>query len=114
MPEWLSYSLNLAAVGISIVFGALAIITLAVSLIRRADDRWIRHEEAQHAAAVDKDQNIDTTTLVLICAAVATMARGRYHIRRVRRLMPSTAVHGTWSLQGRAVLHGSHVVSKKR
>ncbi len=114
MAEWLSYSLNFAMVGILMVFGALAFITLAVTVIRRADDRWIRHEEAQNQIGVEEDQNIDTTTLVLIAAAVATMAQGRYHIRKVRRLMPSTAIRGGWSVQGRAVLHGSHVVQKKR
>lgn len=114
MSEALSFTLQFAVAGILIVFGALAIIAGAVALIRRADDRWQDREKREEAAAYDKDQTIDTTTLVLIAAAAATMIQGRVHIRRVRRLLPTDAVTGTWSMQGRAILHGSHVVPKKR
>jgi len=114
MPEWLSFSLEFAVVGILIVFMALALIASAVSLIRRANDRWQRHEDAQKEAATSKEPTIDTITLTLITAAAATMIQGRFHIRSVRRLLPGNTFRGSWSMQGRAILHGSHIVPKKR
>jgi len=114
MPEWLSFSLQFSVIGISIVFSALAIIAIAISLIRRANDAWQKHEEVQKETATEKQQNIDTTTVVLISAAVATMLQGRFYIKSIRRLLPAHAQKGPWSLQGRAVLLGSHVVPKKR
>jgi Na+-transporting methylmalonyl-CoA/oxaloacetate decarboxylase gamma subunit len=114
MSEVVQFSLEFAVIGIAIVFVSLAIIALVVALVRRLDEGWKKGEKDKAAAAVDKDQSIDTTTLVLISAAVATMFQGRAHIRRVRRLMPRDAQRGTWSVQGRAMLHGSHVVPKKR
>ena len=113
MPEWLSFSLNLTLVGLFIVFGVLSIIAIVVSLVRRLDDSWQSREKAQEQEALDKEPTIDDLTLVLISAAAATMISGRFHIRRVRRLLPADAVRGQWSSQGRAILHGSHVISKR-
>ena len=112
--EHIDFSVRFAVIGWIIVFGSLAVIAMAIALIRKADDRWQKHEEAQDVAAVDKDPTIDTTTLVLISAACATMIQGRFHIRSVRRLLPRDAQRSNWSSQGRAILHGSHVVSRKR
>jgi len=114
MPEWLSFGLKFAVIGITIVFGVLAIISIAISLIRRGNDAWQKHEDIQKETATEKEQNIDTTTLVLISAAVATMLQGRFHIKSVRRILPANAQRGPWSVQGRAVLLGSHEVPKKR
>lgn len=114
MSESVRFSLEFAAIGITIVFGSLALIAAAVWLVRRADDGWQTHEKHAEDAALTKDQNIDTTTLVLIAAAAATMVQGRFHIRKVRRLMRDETHRSTWSVQGRAVLHGSHVLAKGR
>jgi len=114
MSEMLSFSIRFAVIGILIVFACLAIIVACISLIRHADRRWQAREEAQEIAALDKEPSIDTTTLILISAAATTMLQGRFYIRKVRRLLPRDAVRGPWSMQGRATLHGSHVVSKKR
>jgi len=109
------FSLKFAVIGILVVFGALAVISIAVSIIRRLDQQWEYREESEDVAALEKDQSIDTTTLVLIAAAAATMIKGRFHIRRVRRLLPKQAAQaGPWSKEGRAILHGSHVVPRKR
>ncbi len=113
MSETMNFSLSFAAIGISIVFAALAIISGVVALMRRLDDRWQAHEETQKAAALKKEPATDYTTVVLIAAAVATYVQGRHHIRRIRRLLPSDAKRGPWSTQGRAVLHGSHIMHKK-
>jgi len=114
MPESLSFSLSFAVIGISIVFVSLAIIVGAIKLVRLADDSWQKREEEQNRIAYDKDQNIDTITLILISAAAATLVGGRFHIRHIRKLLPQNAIHGPWSAQGRAILHGSHVIDKKR
>ena len=114
MSESLEFGLEFTAVGMGIVFAVLFIITGAVSLIRLADERWQAKEKREEEAATELEPTIDTTTLVLIAAACATMIEGRFFIRRVRRLMSSATAPGAWSVQGRAILHGSHVVPKKR
>ncbi len=114
MADMLHFSAQFGIIGIAVVFLVLAFIATVVALFRRLDDHWQKRERAQEAAAEEKEPTIDNTTLVLIAAAVATMIQGRFHIRRIRRLLPSDAVSGTWSMQGRSILHGSHVVSKKR
>ena len=114
MSEGMQFSLQFSLVGILIVFVVLSIITAAVSLIRKADERWQAREEREQETAFEKEPTIDSTTLVLITAACATMIQGRFHIRQVRRLMPRTSQPGTWSVAGRAILLGSHVVPKKR
>ncbi len=114
MSEGLRFGLELAMIGMGIVFAVLWIITGSVSLIRLADERWQEKEKRAEEEATEREPTIDSTTLVLIAAACATMIQGRYYIRRVRRLMPSTAQTGVWSMQGRTILHGSHVVPKKR
>jgi len=114
MEESLQFSLVFSVVGIAIVFGALIIISTAVSLIRKANEGWEKREEDENEKALTKDQSIDNTTLVLIAAAAATMIQGRFYIRSVRRLLPAKTPGGPWSVQGRAILLGSHVVQKKR
>ena len=114
MAEWLSFGLNITIIGISVVFISLIIVSLVISFMKRLDDRWEVREKSQAEAALARDQNIDTTTLVIIAAAAATLIRGRFYIRRIRRLMPRGGEKGPWSVQGRAVLLGSHVVPKKR
>jgi len=114
MPEWLQFGLNFAVIGIIIVFSALIIVSFTVFLIRKIDDNWKMREDRQEEQAQTREPTIDTTTLVLITAAAATMIAGRFHIRKVRRLLPRDAKGGPWSMEGRAILHGSHVVLKKR
>jgi len=114
MPEWLSYGLGFAAIGILIVFIALIIVSISVAVIKRVDDNWQHREKKQKETAMTKEPSIDSTTLVLLSAAAATMISGRFHIRKIRRLLPRDARSGPWSLEGRVILHGSHVVSKKR
>ena len=114
MSELFGFGIKFSIIGILIVFLSLTFISLAVSLIKRLDKGWQEKEKKREEAAVSKDQSIDTTTLILISAAVATILTGRYHIKSVRRLMPKDAPRSPWSMQGRAILHGSHVVTKKR
>jgi len=113
MSEMVSFSINFAIIGILIVFGALALISVIITLVRKADDHWQSREETQRDEATQKTPTIDNLTLVLITAAVATIITGRFHIRKVRRLKRQDTTARTWSVQGRAILHGSHVVPKK-
>ena len=114
MPEWFEFAISFTIVGLLIVFGALIIVALVVALIGKTDTKWQDREAAERQAALAADQNIDTTTLVLITAAAATMIQGRFYIRSVRRLLPMGGQRSQWSAQGRAILMGSHVVPKRR
>jgi len=107
-------NLKLALAGILIVFTVLAIISIAVALLRKLDDRWQRSEKKTAEAAVDKDPTIETTTLVLISAAVATVLAGRFRVRRIRRLLSPDQPRTPWSAQGRLVLQGSHSLERGR
>jgi Na+-transporting methylmalonyl-CoA/oxaloacetate decarboxylase gamma subunit len=106
--------IQLSITGLLIVFAVLAALAVVVSLVRRLDDRWQRAERSAEQAAFEKTPTVDQITLVLISAAVATHLTGRFRIRRVRRLLPRDAPSSPWSHQGRLVLQGSHVVSRRR
>lgn len=115
MEDMFGFSLKFSIIGILIVFSALIIISTIVSLLKRADDRWQAHELArQEVTASEGDSTIDTLTLVLISAAAGTVLQGRYHIRKIRRIRRLGAKPGSWTVQGRSILLGSHLVSKKR
>ena len=105
--------IDLTVIGLVIVFGVLAIISLAVYLVKELDDKWQAHEAHLKELALDKPQNIDDITLVLISAAVATYVGGRFIIRKVR-VLPRNVHRTPWSSQGRAVLLGSHTVTRKK
>jgi Na+-transporting methylmalonyl-CoA/oxaloacetate decarboxylase gamma subunit len=104
----------LALSGIFIVFLVLTLIAVVVALFRRLDDRWQAAEERAQQAAVEKEPTIDETTLVLIAAACATVAGGRFRVRRIRRLLSPRQRRTPWSAQGRLTLQGSHVVERKK
>jgi len=111
-------ALHLTAVGIPIVFGVLATVAFVVFLVSRLERRLEERREAREASATEAPkpkpaptQTIDDTTLGLITAAAATMIQGRFHIRRIRRINPTGQT--AWFQQGRATLHGSHVVVPK-
>jgi len=106
------FGIEITLVGITVVFLALLLIAGAVSLMRRLDERWQRSETAAEEAAFGKSPTIDYTTLVLVSAAVATIFLGRARVRSVRRLLPTDFVASPWSVTGRSVLQGSHVISK--
>ena len=109
---WLT-GINITIVGLIIVFLCLSLIATFVRLMGWWDSRGLEREAAQEKAAFHKPQTIDETTLVLISAAVATLIQGRFHIRSVRRITTGESTTSPWSMQGRAVLHGSHVIHKK-
>lgn len=103
---------SLVVAGLVIVFSVLALIATVVGLFKRLDDRWQAHEARLAAAATEQQPTIDATTLVLIAAACATVAAGRFRVRRIRRLLPMRTKRTPWSAQGRLILLGSHVVNR--
>ena len=113
-PDALAFGWTMTVVGLGIVFSVLTAIAVMVWTLGRLDDRWRRREAEAAATATEREQTIDDTTLVLICAAVATMLVGRNRIRSVRRLLPPDSPSSPWSAQGRAVLMGSHVPPKRK
>ena len=104
----------LALSGIFIVFLVLTLIAMVVALFKRLDDRWQAAEIKAREAAVEKEPTIDETTLVLIAAACATVAGGRFRVRRIRRLLSPRQRRTPWSAQGRLTLQGSHVVERTK
>lgn len=111
--ENIALGINLSIAGVIVVFMVLAMIAMIVSVVRLLDPDWKKRETRQAAEALEKPQTIDDLTLVLISAAVATMIKGRYRIRSVKRVLPPSGGSSAWSLHGRSVLLGSHVVSKR-
>lgn len=106
--------LNLGLVGFGIVFLVLGAIALIVLLIQRADRGWQQREHVESIRRLEKPPTIDAATAVVIAAAVATFVAGRHRIRSVRRLLPADAPSSPWSVQGRAVLQGSHALTRRR
>lgn len=107
------FGLEITLIGMGVVFVGLLLVVGAITLMRRLDERW-QDEESQHdVAALAATPTIDSTTLVLIAAAAATMVAGRHRIRGVRRILPGDASSSAWAITGRAVLQGSHVVTPR-
>jgi len=105
---------SLAIAGVLIVFGVLALIALAVALLKKLDGRWQDHERRLDEAALARTPTIDNTTLVLISTAVATVVQGRFRVRRIHRILSPKRKRTPWSAQGRLILQGSHTVRRKR
>jgi Na+-transporting methylmalonyl-CoA/oxaloacetate decarboxylase gamma subunit len=113
MTEPLRLGLGIGAVGILIVFAVLTLIALLVVLIGKLDARWQDEERRREEASLERTPTIDTTTAVVIAAAAATYVGGRVRVRAVRRLLSPDLEKSPWSVQGRATLQGSHVVSRR-
>jgi len=112
-PE-MYYALKLSAAGMLIVFTSLVLIAFAISLMRNIDEKLIKAKEAKNAPEEEQEQNIDNLTLVLIsAAAAATIQQKNYRIRSVRRVISRDARIAGWTMEGRSVLHGSHVLNVK-
>lgn len=105
---------DLALAGILIVFGVLALIASVVGLLKLLDGRWQDHERRVDEAALTRPPTIDDTTVVLIAAAAAVAVRGRFRIRRIRRLLSPKRKRTPWSAQGRLTLQGSHSIRRER
>lgn len=111
--DTLRFGLEISLIGMGVVYLGLLLVTGAISLMRRLDERWQAAERQSAANALLAAPTIDSTTLVLLAAAVATMVAGRHRIRGVRRMLPGEGPASAWAVTGRAVLQGSHVMSHR-
>jgi len=102
----------LTLVGVAIVFSVLTIIALVVAFFKRLDDHWQKQEELVDAKALEKEQTIDMTTLMLISAAVATVVGGRFRVRKIHRLLSPKTKRTPCSSRGRLTLQGSHTIRR--
>lgn len=109
----MSFGLEITLIGMGVVYIGLLLVTGAITLMRRLDERWQAAERQGEADAVLAAPTIDSTTLVLLAATVATMVVGRHRIRGVRRMLPGEGAASAWAVTGRAVLQGSHVMSPR-
>ena len=108
MDTSINGGLALALAGMLVVFSVLTLISGLVALFGYLDKKF----EAKPTAAEAPEQTpeIDNLTLVLISAAVGTLLQGRHRIRRIHRIESN---QGAWQQSGRAILHASHVISRK-
>ncbi|MGD9807690.1 MAG: OadG family protein [Deferribacterales bacterium] len=112
-PE-LNYALKLSLAGMLIVFASLILIAFAISLMRTIDEKMTERKEARNAPEPEPEQTIDNLTLVLISAAASAALQQRsFRIRSVRRVVSRDAKIAGWTMEGRSVLHGSHVLNVK-
>ena len=111
--DTLSFGLEISLIGMGVVYLGVLLVTGAITLMRRLDERWQTAERQSEADALMAAPTIDSTTLVLLAAAVATMVAGRHRIRGVRRMLPGESAASAWSVTGRAVIQGSHVMSQR-
>ena len=94
-----------AAVATSVV--ALVVVAVVYALRLGEDPQAPTTASARTAAEPIAD------TLLVVIAAAVTAAVGRSRIRRVRRLPAADMPASPWSVTGRAVLQGSHVVPSR-
>lgn len=113
MSDALSTGLQMTAVGVTIVFASLMLVSLTLTAMNRGfaalERRAERAAEAEQAAAPPTD-GLTPQTLAVIVAA-ATLAIGRpIRVERVRYREGAPALQ--WSRQGRATILGSHRVRR--
>ncbi|PLX70133.1 MAG: hypothetical protein C0603_04115 [Denitrovibrio sp.] len=107
-------ALKLSAAGMLIVFSSLIIIALVISVMRSLDEKYTKAQERKNAPAPVKQQTLDNLTLVLISAATATVLQNKqYRMRSIRKIVSRDATVAGWAMEGRSVLHGSHVMNVK-
>lgn len=111
--ENLRFGFEISLIGMGVVFIGLLMVTGAITAMRRLDERWRETERRGEADALEAPPTIDSTTLVLIAAAAATMIEGRHRIRGVRRMLPGESAASAWAITGRAVLQGSHTIANR-
>jgi len=112
MSEELYTALIQSFAGITIVFSSLIGISILISFMRRIDEKFEERKNRVSEPEPEKIQTLDNTTLVLIAAAAKAVLRQKnIKIRSVRRIVSRDSRGAGWAMQGRSVLHGSHVMN---
>lgn len=106
------FGLKFSLVGMVIVFISLIIISFSIRLMRMLDERASKLGKPKDEISKPEEQNVDNLTLVLISAAAAATVNKKFKIKSVRRMVSRDSA-GSWTVQGRSVLHGSHVLNLK-
>lgn len=107
-PWFEEHGIPLAVMGIVVVFMALAILVVFVTLLPRMLELGsARKLEELPIPELDVEDEFSEETLVVIAAAVAETIRQPHRIIQIRGLTPSDL---GWSLEGRTQHHQSHRV----
>ncbi len=109
------YGIPLAVMGILVVFAALLLVSLFITLLPRLTavlDNFFQ-EEREHAGVAKQPQDEDELSeeiLVVIAAAVAESMGRPHRIVHVRGLTPEEL---GWSFEGRLQHHTSHTFRRQ-
>lgn len=117
MGEALGIALQLTIVGMAVVFLALTLLVLLLTLFKRLDARLSRPKEVINQMDLDKVPTMPVSTeelapelvaAISAAAAIATTRKIRITRIRYRGERPEPA----WSRQGRTAIMGSHQVRR--
>lgn len=105
------FGIPLAVMGIFVVFTALALLVVFITLLPRVLERFLgdRLVEPARVEAPAEDE-LPEETVAVIAAAVAETLGGPHRIVRIRGLTPEDL---GWSLKGRIHHHQSHRIQRR-
>ena len=112
-PLFEDYGIPLALMGIFVVFMALLLVSVFISILPRIVARMNgrpRKDETRRAPAKSKDE-LPEELVVVIAAAVAEAISEPHRIIHTRELSPQDLA---WSLEGRREHHTSHKTTRDR
>lgn len=109
--EELIYGLQLTAIGMGVVFLALSVVSIIISLFDRfGREKQPVAEQSQTAPVVAEPETgeILPEVIAVISAAVAEAVGKKARVTHIRQSVSSTA----WQRQGRATIMASHVTKR--
>ena len=114
-PLWQDHGIPLALMGIIVVFSALTLVVVLISVLPKIIERFVGQQaslptEAAESLLGSQDDHISEETLAVIAAAVASTLQRPHRVIRVRGLTPEDL---GWSLEGRMQHHRSHKVQHR-
>lgn len=103
----LIFALKISAVGLSVVFIGLILISWLVGLLRFLDRPKVLSSSSKPITTTESASQLSPKLVAVISAAVAVSIDKRFQIKRIRyRTGPQQM---TWSKQGISTIMGSHV-----
>lgn len=102
-PLWDDQGIPLAIMGIMVVFAALTLVVISISLLSRILARV--HKPVVAATSAAANDELSAETLVVIAAAASEALGAPHRIVHIRGLTP---LEMGWSLEGRMQQHQSH------
>lgn len=105
-PLWKEHGIPLAVMGVFVVFSALVLIVVFITLLPRILARVSAEESKQPATLPTAfEDEMSEEMVVVIAAAVAATIDKPHRIVKIRGLTPAEL---GWSLEGRTQHHQSH------